>query len=149
MADIPDSMFDWKEVGTPPPPPAPACNPQTTAPTEHSERSHSIISGSLYSRSSSKCVSMPSAPGTEQMSLAFRKVLHLFTRQQWPPSSFCMREGGDTVRSSFPITQTHILLCRPTENKPRWSHPHTHYTVHVGLQSQEAKRMEGGGGLRW
>lgn len=43
----------------------------------------------VHSRSSSKCVSMPSAPGTEQMSLAFRKVLHLFTRQQWPPSSFC------------------------------------------------------------
>lgn len=45
---------------------------------------------SLYSRSSSKCVSMPSAPGTEQMSRAFRKVLHLFTKQQCPPSSFCL-----------------------------------------------------------
>ena len=31
---------------------------------------------------------MPSSPGTEQTSLAFRNVLHLLTRQQWPPSSF-------------------------------------------------------------
>lgn len=40
---------------------------------------------------------MPSAPGTEQMSRAFRNVLHLFTRQQCPPSSFCgeeERQGG-------------------------------------------------------
>lgn len=41
------------------------------------------------SRSSSKCVSIPSGPGTEQTRRAFKKVLHLFTRQQWPPSSFC------------------------------------------------------------
>lgn len=45
-----------------------------------------------HSRSSSKCVSIPSGPGTEQTSRAFRKVLHLFTRQQWPPSSFCNSE---------------------------------------------------------
>lgn len=31
---------------------------------------------------------MPSSPGTEQTSRAFRNVLHLLTRQQWPPSSF-------------------------------------------------------------
>lgn len=41
-----------------------------------------------HSRSSSKWVSIPSSPGTEQMSRAFRNVLHLLTRQQWPPSSF-------------------------------------------------------------
>lgn len=41
-----------------------------------------------HSRSSSKWVSMPSSPGTEQTSRAFRNVLHLLTRQQWPPSSF-------------------------------------------------------------
>lgn len=42
-----------------------------------------------HSLSSSKCVSMPSVPGTEQMRRAFRNVLHLLTRQQCPPSSFC------------------------------------------------------------
>lgn len=31
---------------------------------------------------------MPSSPGTEQTSRAFRNVLHLLTKQQWPPSSF-------------------------------------------------------------
>lgn len=41
-----------------------------------------------HSRSSSKWVSIPSSPGTEQTSRAFRNVLHLLTRQQWPPSSF-------------------------------------------------------------
>jgi len=40
-------------------------------------------------RSSSKCVSMPLTPGTEHMSRAFRKVVHLFTRLLWPPMSFC------------------------------------------------------------
>lgn len=50
----------------------------------------------LYLLNSSKCVSMPSAPGTEQMRRAFRNVLHLLTRQQCPPSSFC---GAETGRS--------------------------------------------------
>lgn len=39
-------------------------------------------------RSSSKCVSMPLTPGTEHMSRALRKVVHLFTRLLWPPMSF-------------------------------------------------------------
>lgn len=42
-----------------------------------------------HSRSSSKCVSIPLLPGTEQISRAFRKVVHLFTRLLWPPRSFC------------------------------------------------------------
>lgn len=39
-------------------------------------------------RSSSKCVSVPSGPGIEHTSLAFRKVVHLFIRLLWPPISF-------------------------------------------------------------
>lgn len=42
-----------------------------------------------HSRSSSKWVSIPLLPGTEQISRAFRKVVHLFTRLLWPPKSFC------------------------------------------------------------
>lgn len=41
-------------------------------------------------RSSSKCVSMPLTPGTEHISRALRKVVHLFTRLLWPPMSFCI-----------------------------------------------------------
>lgn len=62
-------------------------------PKQGNHKSHSL--------SSSKCVSMPSAPGTEQMSRAFRKVLHLFTRQQCPPSSFCGQETHSSQRSSW------------------------------------------------
>lgn len=51
------------------------------------------------SLSSSKCVSMPSAPGTEQMRRAFRKVLHLLTRQQCPPSSFCRNQIQTNIQS--------------------------------------------------
>lgn len=53
-----------------------------------------------HSRSSSKWVSMPSSPGTEQTSRAFRNVLHLLTRQQWPPSSFWGRGRVDTLDQS-------------------------------------------------
>lgn len=35
-----------------------------------------------------KWVSAPPGPGTEQSSLALRKVLHLFTNTRWPPMSF-------------------------------------------------------------
>jgi len=55
-----------------------------------------------HSRSSSKCVSIPSGPGTEQTSRAFRKVLHLFTRQQCPPSSFCVRGTQQSAPHSPP-----------------------------------------------
>lgn len=55
-------------------------------------------SNKSHSLSSSKCVSMPSAPGTEQMSRAFRNVLHLLTRQQCPPSSFCRGEDAAVNR---------------------------------------------------
>lgn len=72
----------------------------------------------FYSRSSSKCVSMPSVPGTEQMSLAFRKVLHLFTRQQCPPSSFCLRHRR--VSPSLTLTSS---SCLPPAPKPKWSRP--------------------------
>ena len=44
---------------------------------------------SNHSRSSSKWVSIPLLPGTEQMSRAFKKVVHLLTRLLWPPKSFC------------------------------------------------------------
>lgn len=61
-------------------------------PKQGNNKSHSL--------SSSKCVSMPSAPGTEQMSRAFRNVLHLLTRQQCPPSSFCGYKMHSGQRSS-------------------------------------------------
>lgn len=38
--------------------------------------------------SSSKCVSVPSSSTTEHTILAFRKVVHLFTRLRCPPISF-------------------------------------------------------------
>lgn len=38
--------------------------------------------------SSSKCVSVPSLPGTEHTRRAFRNVVHLFTRLRCPPISF-------------------------------------------------------------
>lgn len=46
---------------------------------------------------------MPSSPGTEQTSRAFKNVLHLLTRQQWPPSSFWEGQGaeGRSQISSF------------------------------------------------
>lgn len=88
-------LIERKSVWHLPPPPN---DLEITTSTKNSEENHRIVSRSFYSRSSSKCVSMPSAPGTEQMSLAFRKVLHLLTRQQWPPSSFCIWEGGDTAQ---------------------------------------------------
>lgn len=39
-------------------------------------------------RSSSKYVSLPSAPGTEQIRRVLRNVVHLLTRLLWPPMSF-------------------------------------------------------------
>lgn len=49
---------------------------------------------------------MPSAPGTEQMRRAFRNVLHLFTRQQCPPSSFWKAETRGSHSHTAPkITQ--------------------------------------------
>ena len=53
-----------------------------------------------HSRSSSKWVSAPSGPGTAQMSRAFRKVVHLFTRLRCPPTSFCREREGTDVSSS-------------------------------------------------
>lgn len=38
--------------------------------------------------SSSKCVSVPSLPGTEHTRRAFKNVVHLFTRLRCPPISF-------------------------------------------------------------
>lgn len=46
----------------------------------------------LYLRSSSKYVSLPSAPGTEQIRRVFRNVVHLFTRLRWPPISFWLQK---------------------------------------------------------
>lgn len=43
-------------------------------------------------RSSSKYVSLPSAPGTEQIRRVLRNVVHLFTRLRWPPMSFWSRQ---------------------------------------------------------
>ena len=63
-----------------------------------------------HSRSSSKCVSIPSGPGTEQTSRALRKVLHLFTRQQCPPSSFCNR-GTPVLSPACP--PAHSPACPP------------------------------------
>lgn len=42
----------------------------------------------MYSRSWSKCVCRPSAPGTEHTIRAFWKVLHLLTKLLCPPMSF-------------------------------------------------------------
>lgn len=71
------------------------------------------------SLSSSKCVSMPSAPGTEQMSRAFRNVLHLLTRQQCPPSSFCR----DKIHSSHPSSSLgRVWLTAVWNNRPIWLH---------------------------
>lgn len=54
----------------------------------------------------SKWVSAPPGPGTEQTSLALRKVLHLFTSTRWPPASFCGSEArvslGPRGRPSSP-----------------------------------------------
>lgn len=44
---------------------------------------------------------MPSSPGTEHTSRAFRNVLHLLTRQQWPPSSF-WGQGAGSGQLSLP-----------------------------------------------
>lgn len=44
------------------------------------------------SRSSSKYVSLPSAPGTEQIRRVLRNVVHLFTRLRWPPMSFWLKK---------------------------------------------------------
>ena len=80
----------------------------------------------LYSRSSSKCVSMPSAPGTEQMSLAFRKVLHLFTRQQCPPSSFCLRHKrvSPSLTHLLPSSCTSTQVQPPTQTVHVWKKKH-------------------------
>lgn len=42
----------------------------------------------VFLLSSSKCVSLPSLPGTEQTSRVFRNVVHLFTKLRCPPMSF-------------------------------------------------------------
>lgn len=42
----------------------------------------------VHLRSSSKYVSLPSAPGTEQIRRVLRNVVHLLTRLLWPPMSF-------------------------------------------------------------
>lgn len=139
-----DSIFDWQGSLYNNPPPTPS-NLQITTSTENSERNHRIISRSLYSRSSSKWVSMPSAPGTEQMSLAFRKVLHLLTRQQWPPSSFCIGEGGDTeqfLHHSLKLTSSSVFLLKT--NPGGATHTHTIQYMLV-CKARKPKGGRGGG----
>lgn len=68
--------------------------------------SHTQVSLGPYLPSWSKWVSAPAGPGTEQTSLALRKVLHLFTSTRWPPASFCGSEArvslGSRGRPSSP-----------------------------------------------
>lgn len=58
------------------------------------------------SLSSSKRVSTPSSPITEQIRRAFRNVVQRFTRDFWPPSSFWtgeeMRLGLDSRSAVSP-----------------------------------------------
>lgn len=68
---------------------------------------------------------MPSAPGTEQIRRAFRNVLHLLTRQQCPPSSFCKLE----THSSHESTST--VWVRPMTDKMFQKHVQTNYTGSV------------------
>lgn len=99
------------------------------------------LSNNADLRSSSKCVSMPSAPGTEQMSRAFRKVLHLLTRQQWPPSSFCVgakRKG--------------IIIITPLQKHLKWTGPPrslTNSCFEKTVQINAASTGLGGGGEVW
>lgn len=67
---------------------------------------------------------MPSAPGTEQMSRAFRNVLHLLTRQQCPPSSFC-GGGNDTAVSDTAEPQTEQAAAWDNRTA-RWWRPCEH-----------------------
>lgn len=98
-----------------------------------------------HSLSSSKCVSMPSAPGTEQMSRAFRNVLHLLTRQQCPPSSFCGGKKHSSQRSSCTGTippsstssclkQTNCIGC-VFSAWPIYTGGHTTSTAEVEIQA--------------
>jgi hypothetical protein len=74
-------------------------------------------------RSSSKCVSMPLRPGTEQVSLALRKVVHLLTRLLWPPRSFC--------RDRHTQTHTHVTH---TNKHTHATHTNT-YTLHTQINT--------------
>lgn len=91
-----------------------------------------MVPGALASnqnlRSSSKYVSLPSAPGTEQIRRVFRNVVHLFTRLRWPPMSFWVK----TKESRFkPCWISHLcqsgrcLLspCRAGRCASRWTSP--------------------------
>lgn len=91
-----------------------------------------MVPGALASnqnlRSSSKYVSLPSAPGTEQIRRVFRNVVHLFTRLLWPPMSFWLK----TKESRFkPCWISHLcqsgrcLLspCRAGRCASRWTSP--------------------------
>jgi len=53
------------------------------------------------------------------MSLAFRKVLHLFTRQQCPPSSFCRETARIRLFFGFLHTHTHTRI--NTSPQPEWT----------------------------
>lgn len=64
-----------------------------------------------HSRSSSKYVSAPSAPGTAQTSRAFRNVVHLFTRLLCPPTSFCGARGSRWVSGGARTPGTPAPAC--------------------------------------
>lgn len=71
-------------------------------------------------RSSSKCVSMPLTPGTEHISRALRKVVHLFTRLLWPPMSFCITHTQKTPIHFCKFWHKHVVIslrpCRYVRN---------------------------------
>lgn len=68
----------------------------------------------------SKWVSAPPGPGTEQTSLALRKVLHLFTSTRWPPASFC--EAGGLSQPWAPEDRPLLLLLHPHPLGERQGH---------------------------
>lgn len=72
--------------------------------------------------SSSKCVSMPLGPVTEQIKRVFRKELHLFTSILWPPWSF-WQQGRDkkTLHFTWPMggaVLQHKILTKTKSNWP-------------------------------
>lgn len=78
----------------------------------------------------SKWVSAPPGPGTEQTSLALRKVLHLFTSTRWPPASFC-RVGGQS-QPWAPEDRPLLLLLQPHplwERHGHWFHALTTFSL--------------------
>lgn len=80
----------------------------------------------------SKWVSAPPGPGTEQTSLALRKVLHLFTSTRWPPASFC--EVGARVGLRPPGRALPLLLHPPFVGERHAREPHTLTSVSLLLR---------------